>query len=332
MFRFPNTRLRRKRSSKWIRNLISEVSLSVSDLVLPLFVHDQEDIITPIVELPDIKRYSINTLISIVQKARDHGINAIALFPVITNSLKSNDAQEAYNPDNLICRAIRKIKLQISDIGIIADVALDPYTTHGHDGILQLNTMKIQNDHTVSVLCKQAIVLAQAGCNIVAPSDMMDGRVQKIREALDENGFQDISILSYAVKYCSHFYAPFRQVVGSYDASQIMDKSTYQMDFHNAREAIYESEMDINEGADFIMIKPGLPYLDIIKTASDRFSLPIFAYQVSGEYAMIKSAANNGWLDYHKVMYESLISFKRAGVSGIFTYAALDMIDYILSQ
>ncbi|QOD37849.1 porphobilinogen synthase [Candidatus Wolbachia massiliensis] len=325
MFNFSNTRLRRRRSGRWIRNLTSESALSVNDLIFPLFVHNREEITEPIPGLPDIKCYSIDGLVSIAREAKDLGINAVAIFPVVDSKLKSQNAEEAYNFDNLICKAIRAVKSKIPDIGIIADVALDPYTTHGHDGILKSDQIDVENDETVSVLCKQALALAKAGCNIVAPSDMMDGRIGKIRKALDDNNFQDISVLSYAVKYCSSFYAPFRQVVGSCGLSNFIDKSGYQMDYRNAREAICEIEMDINEGADFIMIKPGMPYLDVIKTASDKFNFPIFAYQVSGEYAMIKAATNNGWLDYDKVIYESLISFKRAGASVILTYAALDI-------
>ncbi|WP_395463677.1 porphobilinogen synthase [Wolbachia endosymbiont of Cantharis cryptica] len=325
MFNFPNTRLRRRRSSKWVRNLTSESTLSVNDLIFPLFVHDEVRTTEPIPGLPDVKCYSIDGLVSIVNEAKDLGINAVAIFPVVDSKLKSENAEEAYNPDNLICKAIRAVKLKVPDVGIIADVALDPYTTHGYDGILKDNQMDVENDETVSVLCKQALALAKAGCNIIAPSDMMDGRIGRIRKALDDDDFQDLSILSYAAKYCSSFYAPFRQVVGSCGLSNPVNKSGYQMDYRNAREAICEIEMDINEGADFIMIKPGMPYLDVIKTASDKFNFPIFAYQVSGEYAMIKAASNNGWLDYDKVIYESLIGFKRAGASAIFTYAALDV-------
>ncbi|MDR2831546.1 MAG: porphobilinogen synthase [Rickettsiales bacterium] len=331
MFNFPNTRLRRKRSSKWVRNLTNENSLSVNDLVFPLFVHNQEETTEPIPGLPEVKCYSIDGLVSRVKEAKDLGINAVAIFPVVDNKLKSENAEEAYNPDNLICRAIRAVKSKVPEIGVIADVALDPYTTHGHDGILKDNQMDVENDETVSVLCKQALVLAKARCNIVAPSDMMDGRIGRIRKALDDNNFQDVSILSYAVKYCSSFYTPFRQVVGSCGLSNSIDKSSYQIDYRNAREAMCEIEMDINEGADFIMVKPGMPYLDVIKTASDRFNFPIFAYQVSGEYAMMKAAANNSWLDYDKVIYESLISFKRAGASAIFTYAALDVAKNLVS-
>ena len=323
MFHFPKTRLRRKRVNNWIRNLTNENDLSINDLVLPLFVYDKEEITAPISGLPDIKCYSIKGLVSTVKEAKNLGINAVAIFPIVNSNLKSADAKEAYNSDNLICRAIYNVKSKVPDIGIIADVALDPYTVHGHDGIL--NGEQVENDETVLLLCKQALALARAGCDVVAPSDMMDGRVGKIREVLDDNGFYNVSILSYAVKYCSNFYAPFREIVGSCELSGSIDKSGYQMDYRNAREAICEIEMDINEGADFIMIKPGMPYLDVIKTASDKFNFPIFAYQVSGEYAMIKAAAKNGWLDYNKIIYESLIAFKRAGASAIFTYAALDI-------
>lgn len=331
MFNFPSTRLRRRRSSQWVRNLTSENSLSVNDLIFPLFVHDKKEIIEPISGLPDIKCYSIDGLVSIAQEAKALGINAVAIFPVVDSELKSENAEEAYNPDNLICKTIRSVKSKVPDIGIIADVALDPYTTHGHDGILKEGKVDVENDETVSILCKQALVLAEAGCDIVAPSDMMDGRIGKIRKVLDDNNFQNVSILSYAVKYCSSFYAPFRQVVGSCASSNFIDKSGYQMDYRNAHEAICEIEMDINEGADFVMIKPGMPYLDVIKTASDKFNFPVFAYQVSGEYAMMKAATNNRWLDYDKVVYESLISFKRAGASAIFTYAALDVAKNLVS-
>ncbi|MCV3769603.1 MAG: porphobilinogen synthase, partial [Wolbachia pipientis] len=289
MLNFPTTRLRRRRSSKWIRNLTSECILSINDLIFPLFVHDKKETTESIPGLPDIKCYSINKLVSIVQEAKDYGINAIAIFPVVNSKLKSKNAEEAYNPDNLICKAIYAIKLKVPDIGIIADVALDPYTTHGHDGLLKENLTDVENDETISALCKQALTLAKAGCNIVAPSDMMDGRIGKIRKTLDDNNFQNTLILSYAVKYCSNFYAPFRKIVGSCVPSNSIDKSSYQMDYRNARETICEIEMDINEGADFIMIKPGMPCLDIIKTARDKFDFPIFAYQVSGEYAMIKA-------------------------------------------
>ncbi|QXK92095.1 porphobilinogen synthase [Neoehrlichia mikurensis] len=324
---FPNTRLRRKRLYGWLRNLLQENSLSTNDLILPLFVHDEDKDFIPIKGLNEIKRHSILQIIDIVKQAKNLGINAIALFPVVNNQLKCEEAQEAYNPNNLICNTIKAIKDAVPNIGIIADVALDPYTPSGHDGILINN--KVDNDLTISILCKQAVVLAAAGCDIVAPSDMMDGRIKAIREFLDNCTFQDVCILSYAAKYCSGFYNPFRYAIGSHNISQIIDKSTYQINIANANEALTEIQMDIDESADMIMIKPGMPYLDIIKSASNLFKVPIFAYQVSGEYAMIKAAAQNGWLDYDQVIYESLISFKRAGAKSIITYAALELADII---
>ncbi|WP_339045156.1 porphobilinogen synthase [Candidatus Mesenet endosymbiont of Agriotes lineatus] len=324
MAAFPNVRLRRKRLNNWLLNLTRENELSVNDLILPLFVHNGTEIYEPIAGLPNIKCYPIINLLSVVEEAKSLGINAIALFPVVENSLKTENAYEAYNPNNLICSAIRQVKSEFgSDIGIIADVALDPYTTYGHDGIVIDG--KIANDETIPILCKQALVLAAAGCDVVAPSDMMDGRIQAIRAALDNSNFQDILILSYAVKYCSGFYAPFRQAVGSCSFSSSIDKSSYQLDFGNAKEAMREIQMDIDEAADIIMIKPGMPYLDVIRVAADKFDIPIFAYQVSGEYAMLKAASEKGWLEYDKVIYESLLSFKRAGAKSIFTYAALEI-------
>lgn len=324
MATFPNVRLRRKRLNNWLLNLTRENELSVNDLILPLFVHNGKEVYEPISGLPNIKCYPIIDLLLVVEKAKNLGINAVALFPVVENSLKNEDACESYNPDNLICSAIRRVKSEFgSDIGIIADIALDPYTTYGHDGVLIDG--KIVNDETIPILCKQALVLAAAGCDIVAPSDMMDGRIQAIRTALDNSNFQDVLILSYAVKYCSGFYAPFRQAVGSCLFSGSIDKSSYQLDFCNIKEAMREIQMDIDEAADIVMIKPGMPYLDVIKVAANRFDIPIFAYQVSGEYAMLKAASEKGWLEYDKVIYESLLSFKRAGAKSIFTYAALEI-------
>ncbi|CAI27724.1 Delta-aminolevulinic acid dehydratase [Ehrlichia ruminantium str. Gardel] len=327
---FPTTRLRRKRSHQWLRNLVRENNLSVNDLILPLFVHDDEGVSEPIKQLPDIKRYSIPELLNVVAQAADLGINAIALFPVVKNNLKSEKAEEAFNPNNLICRAIKILKDNIPKIGIIADVALDPYTISGHDGIII--DQKIDNDATVATLCKQALVLAAAGCDIIAPSDMMDGRIKEIRNSLDNCNFQDICILSYAVKYCSSFYKPFREAVGSCKTSKTIDKSTYQVDAGNINEALIEVQMDINEGADIVMIKPGMPYLDVIKSVSQKYEIPIFAYQVSGEYAMIKVASQNHLLDYDQAIYESLLSFKRAGAKSILTYAAMDVALMILNN
>lgn len=265
-----------------------------------------------------------------VEHAANLGINAISLFPVVETHLKSENAEEAFNPNNLICRAIKEVKKHIPTIGIIADVALDPYTISGHDGIV-INK-QIDNDATLEVLYKQALVLAAAGCDIVAPSDMMDGRVKKIRSALDNCNFQDVCILSYSVKYCSSFYKPFREAVGSRSISQTIDKSTYQLDIANINEAILEAQMDIDESADIIMIKPGMPYLDVIKSISSRCQIPVFAYQVSGEYAMIKAASQNHLLDYDSVIYESLLGFKRAGAKSIITYAAIDAANILIKN
>ena len=320
---FPDTRLRRKRSTKWLRNLVRENHLSINDIILPLFVHDLQETSVPIKQLPDIKRYSISQLLYVVEQAANLGINAIALFPVVDSNLKSETAEEAFNPDNLICKAIKAVKSHVPTIGIIADVALDPYTISGHDGII-INE-KIDNDATIEVLCKQALVLAASGCDIVAPSDMMDGRIKAIRSSLDNCNFQDVCILSYSVKYCSSFYKPFREAVGSCSISKAIDKSTYQLDIANINEAILEVQMDIDESADIVMIKPGMPYLDVIQCISSRYKVPIFAYQVSGEYAMIKTASQNHLLDYDASMYESLLSFKRAGAKSIITYAAIEM-------
>ncbi|MGN7619080.1 MAG: porphobilinogen synthase [Ehrlichia sp.] len=325
---FPSTRLRRKRSTKWLRNLVRESHLSVDDLILPLFVHNLEETSSPIKQLPDIKRYSITRLLYMVEQAANLGINAIALFPVVDSHLKSETAEEAFNPDNLICKAITAVKARVPTIGIIADVALDPYTKSGHDGIII--DEKIDNDATIEVLCKQALVLAASGCDIVAPSDMMDGRIKEIRNSLDNCNFQDTCILSYSAKYCSSFYKPFREAVGSCSMSQTIDKSTYQIDIANMNEVILEVQMDIDEGADIVMIKPGMPYLDVIQCIANRYNVPIFAYQVSGEYAMIKAASQNHLLDYNAAMYESLLCFKRAGAESIITYAAIDIATMLL--
>ncbi|AAZ68309.1 porphobilinogen synthase [Ehrlichia canis] len=327
---FPSTRLRRKRLNGWLRNLVRETSLSINDLILPLFVHDRDGISEPIKQLPDIKRYSITELLNVVEQAANLGINAIALFPVVEKHLKSENAEEAFNPENLMYRAISEIKKYIPNIGIIADVALDPYTSSGHDGIVVND--KIDNDLTIKALCKQALVLAAAGCDIVAPSDMMDGRIKEIRNVLDNCTFQDVCILSYSVKYCSSFYKPFREAVGSVSRSQTIDKSTYQLDISNINEAILEVQMDIDESADIVMIKPGMPYLDVIKCISSRYQTPVFAYQVSGEYAMIKAASQHHLLDYDLAIYESLLGFKRAGAKSIITYAALDIANMLKNR
>lgn len=320
---YPTIRLRRNRKHSWIRDLISESTLLPSHLILPLFVIEGQNLREKIETMPGVERLSIDQIIIQAQKAADLGIKAIALFPVIDTKLKSENAHEAYNSENLICRTIRAIKAKNLNIGIICDVALDPYTNHGHDGIV-INE-DVHNDATIKALCKQALTLARAGADIVAPSDMMDGRIGAIREHLDSEGFEEVSILAYAAKYASSFYGPFRDAVGSSGALGKNSKQTYQMDPRNISEAIREVELDIEEGADIIMIKPGMPYLDVIHAVSQNFSIPTFAYQVSGEYSMIKIGAENGIFEYEKTMLESLIAFRRAGARAIITYAAIEI-------
>ncbi len=316
------TRMRRNRTDAWVRNMVAENRLSAADLIWPLFVIEGNNQCDPIKSMPGVDRLSIDLVVKAVQEAKDHGILAIALFPVTPPNLKTPDGAEACNPGNLICRTIRAIKDSVPDIGIIADVALDPYTSHGHDGLLSAEG-KILNDETIEVLCKQALVQAQAGADVIAPSDMMDGRIGAIRDVLDAHGFQDVKIMSYAAKYASAFYGPFRDAVGSGGVLK-GDKKTYQMDPANSDEALREVALDLDEGADMVMVKPGMPYLDIIYRVKSEFCVPTFAYNVSGEYAMIRFAAENGALDYNKALMEMLLAFKRAGADGILTYAALD--------
>ena len=324
---FPRTRLRRNRRTPWMRRMVAEHHLTVNDLIWPAFVQEGENQRTPVESMPGVHRLSVDLLCEEVQRAADLGIPAIALFPVIDASLKSEGAEEAFNPDNLICRAIAAVKALNLDIGIITDVALDPYTSHGQDGILG-NDGDVDNDATIAQLYKQALVQAQAGADVIAPSDMMDGRIGAIRDALDVEGFQHVAILSYAAKYASAFYGPFRDAVGSADALK-GDKKTYQMAPPNGKEALREVALDVSEGADMVMVKPGMPYLDVVTDVSNNFNIPVFAYQVSGEYAMLKAAAEKGWLDWEQVMIESLIAFKRAGATGIFTYAAIEVAEQL---
>jgi len=318
---FPDVRMRRNRQTTWSRNLVRENALMTDDLIWPLFVIEGHDNEESIKTMPDVKRYTIDRIVKQVKAAQTLHIPAIALFPAIDQSKKNAMGTEAFNPDNLVCRAIKEIKNACPDIGIIADVALDPYTNHGHDGLMDGNT--ILNDETLDVLCQQAMVQAQAGVDIIAPSDMMDGRIGAIREVLDSQNFQDIQIISYAAKYASSFYGPFRDAVCS-GSLLTGDKKTYQMDPANSNEALREVSLDIQEGADMIMIKPGLPYLDIIHRVKAEFKMPTLAYNVSGEYAMIKIAAEHGALNYDQAMMEMLLCFKRAGADGILSYAALD--------
>ncbi|NQU55903.1 MAG: porphobilinogen synthase [Rhodospirillales bacterium] len=316
---FPGTRLRRNRGDEFSRRLIAENVLSVSDLIWPVFVLEGEAKREAVASMPGVDRLSIDLLIEAVGEAAALGIPAVAIFPNTEQSLKTPDAKEAVNPDNLVCRAVRAIKAAHPEMGVVCDVALDPYNSDGHDGLVKDDI--IVNDETLEVLCQQALVQAAAGCDIIAPSDMMDGRIGVIRKALDDKGFQSVRIMSYAAKYASAFYGPFRDAVGSGGALK-GDKKTYQMDPANTDEAIRETALDISEGADMVMVKPGMPYLDIVSRVKQTFGVPTFAYQVSGEYAMLKAAIGNGWLDNDKVILESLMAFKRAGADGILTYLA----------
>ena len=316
------TRLRRMRSDDFTRRLMREHMLSVDDLVYPVFVIEGESQCEPVLSMPGVTRMSIDRLVEVVREAVRLGIPAIALFPVTPAAKKSPDAREAYNPDGLIQRATRRVKQACPDMGVITDVALDPFTIDGQDGLTDPNGYVV-NDETVSVLVKQAVSHAAAGADIVAPSDMMDARVGSIRLALEAEGFVNTRILAYSAKYASSFYGPFRDAVGSAAHLGSGDKSSYQMDPANSDEALREVELDIAEGADMVMIKPGMPYLDIVRRVKDRFAVPTFVYQVSGEYAMLRAAAQNGWLDEKQIVLESLLAFKRAGADGILTYYAL---------
>lgn len=318
---FPQSRLRRNRQDEWCRDLVAETQLSVKDLILPLFVREEK---TPreISAMPGIFRHSLDELSPVCQRAQDLGIRAVVLFPYTDPSLKCEEGQEAWNPNNITCQAVRLLKNAFPNLGVIVDVALDPYTSHGHDGVLRGG--KVDNDDTLKVLEKMSLVLAHAGVDVVAPSDMMDGRIGAIRKALDHEGYQNVRILAYSAKYASAFYGPFREALGSLSSLGTADKKTYQMDPANAREALREGAQDLLEGADMLMVKPGLPYLDIIYRLKEALPLPLFAYQVSGEYSMLKAAAEKGWIDYEKALMESLIAFKRAGASGILTYAAIE--------
>ncbi|NOZ65436.1 MAG: porphobilinogen synthase [Alphaproteobacteria bacterium] len=317
---YPATRPRRNRKNDWSRRMVRENNLSVDDLIWPVFIEDGTGKTTEISSMPGVCRHSIDRLIPEVEKAAKAGIPAIALFPQTPQELKSDDGREAMNPDNLICRATRAIKDAVPDIGIICDVALDPYTSHGQDGLLIDGY--VDNDQTIDILVKQALVQTEAGCDILAPSDMMDGRIGAIRAALESEGHVNTQIMAYAAKYASAFYGPFRDAVGSAKNIKSGGKHSYQMDPGNGDEALREVILDINEGADMIIVKPGMPYLDIIQRVTSEFSFPTFAYQVSGEYAMLHAAAQKGWLDLDQVMMESLLAFKRAGASGILTYFA----------
>ena len=326
--KYPNLRLRRSRKYNWSRKLVEENNLSSNDLVYPIFLIEGKNKKQVIKSMPGIYKYSVDQLGVIVNKIIKHKIPMVALFPSTPNNKKDKFGKEALNENNLVCRAIRFIKKRFrNNIGIMTDVALDPYTTHGHDGLLENNYVK--NDETVNILIKQALIQAQMGCDVIAPSDMMDGRIGKIRKNLDKNKYQDVQILSYAVKYASNFYGPFRDAVGS-KKSLKSDKKNYQMNYANSNESLREVALDIKEGADMVMVKPGLPYLDIIQKVKEKFKIPVLAYQVSGEYSLIKNGINNRLIDEEAIL-ESLMCFKRAGASAIVSYFALDIAKKIKS-
>ena len=315
---YPAVRLRRNRKKDWSRRLVQENNLSPNDLIWPIFIREGKNIKEPIKTMPGVYRYTLDKIERLVENAIDKKIPMIALFPNTPTDKKDIKGTEALNKNNLVCKALRLIKKNYNEIGIMCDVALDPYTSHGHDGILKNNY--VDNDETIKILVKQSLLQAEMGCDVIAPSDMMDGRIGEIRKALDKNNHQLVQILSYAVKYASNFYGPFRDAVGS-KKSLIGDKKNYQMDYKNSKEALREVELDIKEGADFVMVKPGLPYLDIIKLIKENYKIPVFAYQVSGEYSIIKKGINDGIIN-EEVIFETLTSFKRAGANAIITYFA----------
>jgi porphobilinogen synthase len=321
MAAFPALRMRRLRQADWTRRLVAESSLSPSDFIWPLFVVEGQRKREPVASMPGVDRLSVDLIAAAAEEAAGLGIPTLALFPYTDPSLKTADGREATNPENLVCRAVREIKRAVPQIGVLCDVALDPYTSHGHDGVLVDGY--VANDETVAILTHQALVQAEAGCDIIAPSDMMDGRIAAIRSALEGAGFKNTLIMSYAAKYASAFYGPFRDALGSAKALT-GDKRTYQMDPANGDEAIREVALDLAEGADMVMVKPGMPYLDLVRRVKDTFHVPTFAYQVSGEYSMLMGAIERGWLDRDRVIMESLMGFKRAGASGVLTYFARD--------
>jgi porphobilinogen synthase len=320
---FPSHRPRRLRRRVFIRNLVREHELRPSDLILPLFVLEGSGQAQEVSSMPGVQRLSLDLLLPVAENCLELGIPAIALFPVIDSSYKSADGREALNPDGLVPRVVKALKARFPELGVMTDVALDPYTSHGQDGLIDANGC-VLNDETVAVLAQQALVQAQAGVDIVAPSDMMDGRIKAIRMALETAGLIDTQIMAYSAKYASSFYGPFRDAVGSANQLGKADKKSYQMDPANSDEALREVALDLQEGADMVMVKPGMPYLDIVRRVKDTFAVPTFAYQVSGEYAMLKAAAANGWLDHDAVMMESLLAFKRAGADGVLSYFARD--------
>ena len=318
---YPRVRMRRNRSDEWVRRMVSEVRMGPADFIWPVFLRDEDQHDSNIAAMPGVKRLTISEMVDAAGRASELGVPAIAVFPYVEAEKKTSECEEAVSPDNLVCRAVRRLKAEVPDIGVVCDVALDPYNADGHDGLLRDG--RILNDESVEMLCRQAIVQTEAGCDIIAPSDMMDGRIGAIRSALDAAGFKDTKICAYAAKYASAFYGPFRDAVGS-GSFLGGDKKTYQMDPANSDEALREVALDLAEGADMVMVKPGMPYLDVIYRVKDTFGVPTLAYQVSGEYAMIKGAAANGWLDGERAMMESLMAFKRAGCDAILTYFAIE--------
>ncbi len=320
--RYPRTRLRRNRRHAWSRALVAENRLSASDLIWPVFVQDGKGKRTPIPSMPGVTRLTIDELVKDARRAAKLGIPAIAVFPVTPLERKTEDGDESFNPDNIVCRAVRAVKKAVPEIGLVCDVALDPYTTHGQDGLVRDGY--VVNDETIDVLIKQTLVQAEAGCDIIAPSEMMDGRIGALRDALDRAGFEAVRIMSYAAKYASGFYGPFRDALGSAKNLGKGDKRTYQMDPANSDEALREVGFDLDEGADMVMVKPGMPYLDIVRRVKETFGVPTYAYQVSGEYSMLAGAVRQGWLD-RRVIAEALLGFKRAGADGVLTYFAMEI-------
>ena len=323
LLHFPAHRPRRMRRDDWSRRLMQENSVSPNDLIYPVFLLEGSNQSQAVASMPGVNRVSLDLLFSVAQECVALGIPVMALFPVIDSALKTPDGKEAFNPNGLIPTAVKELKKRFPTLGIMTDIALDPYTSHGQDGVLDAEG-RILNDETTAILVQQAVAQAQAGVDIVAPSDMMDGRIGKIREALEQKNLIHTRIMAYSAKYASAFYGPFRDAVGSAKNLGKADKKTYQMDSANSDEAIHEVALDISEGADMVMVKPGMPYLDIVRRVKDTFEYPTYAYQVSGEYAMLKAAAQNGWLDHDAVMMESLLAFKRAGADGVLTYFALE--------
>lgn len=322
--RFPGRRMRRNRRDAFSRRLVCEHTLTSNDLIYPVFVIDGSNKTEPIPSMPGVERVTVDRLMGVAERCVELGVPALALFPVVSPKLRTPDAAEAFNPEGLVPRVIRAIKARFPDLGLITDIALDPYTSHGQDGLID-DSGYVMNDETIEVLTRQALCHAEAGIDIVAPSDMMDGRIQALRSALDSKAYQKVRILAYAAKYASGFYGPFRDAVGSAVNLCKGSKQTYQLDPGNSNEALWEVGLDLQEGADMVMVKPGMPYLDIVRRIKDEFAAPTFVYQVSGEYAMLKAACQNGWLDEKSCVPESLLCFKRAGADAILTYFALDV-------